>query len=586
MNKNKLLLTSHTLTLLPLLIFLLIYPQFSTLSFLSALAVAFSLLFNIYRYTKKLTLINYPLLLILVSSFLLYGYFNLGSTKAPQSYEVMHHKAYPTATFDFKKKQKIDKLCYNIGINKKVNFHFENLDNNSYKKFYEYENKFPYSFRWECQDINISSSQVRLSTTKNQMMLNEVHFLSAGKSLNYTTDKPKLNDEQNISIDTTYYGGTFFDEIYHSRTAYEIIRGIKVYETTHPYLGKILIIPGIELFGMTPFGWRFTNVLFASLLIVVAYYFSLALFRKPLYALSGAFLMTYSFMHLTQSRIGLIDTFGVLLVFISFYYLYKFIKKQTLTPLLISGVFFGLAAAVKWSAVFAALGFIFIALYLLITRYSLKKEFAGYKLILYGLLSYGLIAVFIYTLTFYDIYLQTGSLAKIFDYQVNMLNYHAHVISEHPYGSPWWSWPFDYKPMCYYRLKGELAYRSINAFGNPAIFWIGSLTLLYLLYKQFKKTTLESAFILLAFLGLYLPYVFIGRQMFIYHFYYAVPFMILAIVYTIKNILEVRPKYEKYAFVYLGIVAILFLVFYPVLSGYAIPQEYAYALRWLPKWWL
>ncbi len=292
-------------------------------------------------------------------------------------------------------------------------------------------------------------------------------------------------------------------------------------------------------------------------------------------------------MHLTQARIGLIDTFGVLFIFISYYFLYRFISKQKLSLLLLSGLFFGLASAVKWSAVFAALGFVLIALFLLITRYPLKKRFSGYRLILYGMLSYVGIAVTVYALSFFDIYLQTGSFQKIIEYQFNMFNYHSAIVSEHAYSSPWWSWPIDFGPMCYYREAQDKLFSSITVFGNPAIFWVGTASLFYLLYVVAKRATLEASFILLAFLGLYLPYVFVGRQMFIYHFYYAVPFMMLAIVYMLKDAMKYFPKYRKFYFVYLAVVAILFLAFYPVLSGYEVLKSYVdHVLVWFPRWWL
>ena len=43
-----------------------------------------------------------------------------------------------------------------------------------------------------------------------------------------------------------------------------------VYETTHPPLGKDLIMVGIALFGMTAFGWRFAGTLFGVLLVPLA----------------------------------------------------------------------------------------------------------------------------------------------------------------------------------------------------------------------------------------------------------------------------------------------------------------------------
>jgi dolichyl-phosphate-mannose--protein O-mannosyl transferase len=168
-----------------------------------------------------------------------------------------------------------------------------------------------------------------------------------------------------------------------------------------------------------------------------------------------------------------------------------------------------------------------------------------------------------------------------------MFNYHTEVASAHPYGSAWWTWLADYRPMCYYREQSSGMHSSVTAFGNPAIFWMGIPALFYLVYKMFKKTRLEASFILLAFLGLYLPYAFVGRQMFIYHFYYAVPFMMLAITYMLKDAMKYFPEYRKYYFLYLAAVAGLFLVFYPVLSGYEVPKAYVdYVLKWFPGWWL
>ncbi len=585
MKLNKLLLAMQMVSILPLIIFLFIYTDHSVSYILAATVLLLLSGYNIYRYIKGLRILRYPLVLVLIGSFLLYAFNGIGSTQAPQTFETL--KRGSNITFDFGKSTPIDKVCYYVGIDKNVNFSLTSIERSKWNNFYTYKKNFPFSFRWKCVESNITPSKVRLYVMKNEMMLGEVRFMYQGKTISYKTNKKLLNDEQELTVDKTYFGGMFFDEIYHSRTAYEILHGIPVYENTHPYLGKLIIIPGIKLFGMTPFGWRFTNVLFGALLIFIAYYFALQLFRKRLFAFSAAFIMTYSFMHLTQARIGLIDTFGVLFVFISYYFLYRFIVKQKLSLLLLSGLFFGLASAVKWSAVFASLGFVFIALYLLITRYPLKKRFSGYRLVLYGILSYGIVAVIVYALTFFDIYLQTGSFQKIIDYQLSMFSYHTALVSTHPYSSAWWSWPIDFRPMCYYReIQGKL-FSSITSFGNPAVFWVGTASVLYLFYVALKRTTLEASFILLAFSGLYLPYIFIGRQMFIYHFYYAVPFMMLAIIYMLKDAMKYFPKTRKFYFVYLAVVAVLFLAFYPVLSGYEVPKVYVdYGLKWFPGWWL
>ncbi len=58
------------------------------------------------------------------------------------------------------------------------------------------------------------------------------------------TGKPPENliDEQDtLEGEPGWFTGTYFDEIYHARTAYEHLHGIAPYETTHPPLGKLIM---------------------------------------------------------------------------------------------------------------------------------------------------------------------------------------------------------------------------------------------------------------------------------------------------------------------------------------------------------
>ncbi|MDT2263872.1 hypothetical protein P7H12_10120 [Paenibacillus larvae] len=84
----------------------------------------------------------------------------------------------------------------------------------------------------------------------------------------------RLFDEQkDAPYEPTYLNGTYFDEIYHARTAYEHLHQIEPYESTHPPLGKIFISAGIWLFGMNPLGWRIVGTLFGVGMIPLMYAF-------------------------------------------------------------------------------------------------------------------------------------------------------------------------------------------------------------------------------------------------------------------------------------------------------------------------
>jgi len=582
MKTNKHLFGLQIFAITPLILFLFLYTNHLWLVAILSLLLGY----NISSFKQSGEFIKVPLVLILTGSFLVYALTGLGTKDNPQTFKLLNHKD-PFSTFHFKQTSPIDEVCYYMGIDKNVKFKLSAAKDTKWEEFYKYDKNFPFSYRWNCLDVNVTTHEVLFAITQGEVMLNEIRFFYKKKLVEFTNKSKFLNDEPHTKMGTTFFEGMYFDEIYHGRTAFEILNDMTIYETTHPYLGKIIIGGGIELFGMSPYGWRFMNVIFGAFFIFVAYYFALLMFKEREFAFASSFVMLYSFMHFTQARIALIDTFGVLFVFISYYFLYRFIVKQKLKWLLISGIFFGLASAVKWSAVFASLGFLAIAIFLLVSKYPLEKRFAGYRLILYGLLSYAVIAIGVYFITFLEIYLKTGDWYKIIEYQINMYNYHSKLVGTHAYSSEWWSWLLDLKPMSYYRQINDGMFSSITCFGNPAIFWTGIVAVLYLLYVAITKRVLEAVFILLAFLGLYLPYIFISRMMFIYHFYYAVPFLILAIIYMLRDLMVWSEKSVKIYILFLAVVAFLFLMFYPVLSGYTVPKTYVDTyLVWINGWWL
>lgn len=101
------------------------------------------------------------------------------------------------------------------------------------------------------------------------MYLNEIAVYSPyGDQLVITSaDAPELCDEQEHVPDAaSFMNSSYFDEIYHVRTAIEHQKDIWPYEVSHPPLGKLIIGIGISLFGVTPFGWRFMGTLFGVLM--------------------------------------------------------------------------------------------------------------------------------------------------------------------------------------------------------------------------------------------------------------------------------------------------------------------------------
>jgi len=88
-------------------------------------------------------------------------------------------------------------------------------------------------------------------------------------------------------------------------------------------------------------------------------------------------------------------------------------------------------------------------------------------------------------------------------------------------------------------------------------------------------------FIVLGFAAQYLPWVLVPRSMFIYHYFASVPFIILATV-RVYRYLRVRGlKWSRPAMIaVLAAALILFVGFYPLMSGTPVLRSYANYLRW------
>ena len=205
------------------------------------------------------------------------------------------------------------------------------------------------------------------------------------------------------------------------------------------------------------------------------------------------------------------------------------------------------------------------------------------------MIAFGVMPALIYLLAYLPYLTLPGpghDLADVFRLQAHMLNYHRTLQATHPFSSPWWSWPLDLHPMWMYTGTGlpTGTASSIASFGNPAVFWVGIPSVAAAAYLALRRRDAGMGVVLAALLFQYLPWVGINRLAFIYHFFSTVPFLILCIVATLRSA-ELRcPRFHAVTWGYLGIAAGLFILFYPVLSGLPVSQNYVDSLRWLPTW--
>jgi len=109
-----------------------------------------------------------------------------------------------------------------------------------------------------------------------------------------------------------------FDEIYFARAAEEYLTNKYIYENTHPPLTKLIITLSTMMFGGMPLGdnphgWRFLDVVFGAIAVVILYAFAKRVTRSTLFSAFAALMLVADGMHFVQSRIATPE--GIVVVF-------------------------------------------------------------------------------------------------------------------------------------------------------------------------------------------------------------------------------------------------------------------------------
>jgi dolichyl-phosphate-mannose--protein O-mannosyl transferase len=406
---------------------------------------------------------------------------------------------------------------------------------------------------------------------------------------------------------------TFFDEIYYVRTAENYLKLQQPYEWTHPPVGKLIIAFGILVFGYSPFGWRIMGVVFATFMIPLIYLLGRKLFGTWIGAFAPAFLLTFDFMHFTMSRMATVDTFVVFFSLASQLFFLIYVKEvlengweSSTLPLFLTVLFFALSFSTKWIALFGLAGQLAILLALKLRKAIKLKDGllwvrinafvdrqddwlrvrvnALFNRPFFLLFMFLMLAMFVYFLTYIPDMLAGSTLTYIFQLQGYMFAFHSGLEVTHPFASRWWTWPLILRPLWLYAsyLPGYVV-STIVLMGNPAVWWVGFMFVILAVEEAIRRKNLPCAFITVLFFFQWVPYVFISRDTFIYHFYSNVPFLCLASAYFLNKYWSRRwGKIAALAY-FFGVIG-LFWLFYPAISGMPAPTTRIDSLKWLGSW--
>ena len=244
----------------------------------------------------------------------------------------------------------------------------------------------------------LSGRYVKITAQQVGLVMNEVIFRdAAGETIPATvfraenanetspnfSDPAALFDEQNtLDGEPSWWNSTYFDEIYHARTAYEHLHAMATYETSHPPLGKVIMSWGVAIFGMTPFGWRFAGALAGILMLPLMYAMGKQLTKRTSIGFAAMAMMALDCMHFTQTRIATIDSFPVLFIILSWLFMLRFMQrdiinepmKKVLPDLALSGLFMGCGIASKWIGIYSGAGLAIMYFWTCLRHQSLKDK--------------------------------------------------------------------------------------------------------------------------------------------------------------------------------------------------------------------
>ena len=549
----------------------------------------------------KLSRKDFVLMVIITLVYSIIALFNLGSMKAPQTFEAVENNT--AIVLEFSEETTVSDIKFYLGAqnlddNKTLNFRFYGANGLLTRSEMVKKGNV---FYWNSLETNAVAKKIEITSPKTIYVGEIGIFDNNGEKINPLKAPLQVVDEQEtIPVSANYRNSTYFDEIYHARTAYELIHELPVYEWTHPPLGKIFISLGINLFGMSPFGWRIIGTLLGILMVPILYVFTKKMFGITWISTLSAIVFSFDFMHFTQSRIATIDVYVTFFIMLMYLFMYKYVNeylgkkpiKNTLVPLGLSGLFMGLGIACKWTGVYAGAGLaviFFSAIYLKYKAGEIKIKDV-LKTVYFCLGAFVIVPVLIYALSYIPfIRANDGGFYDIIQNQIDMFAYHGDTVvsSTHPFSSQWYKWIVNYRPIWYYSGTNGALTENISAFGNPIVWISGLLAFIYCVYDAIKNRDKNAMFLVIAYLAQLLPWTFVERITFIYHYFPCVPFLVLMIAHFVHRMYHRNDRVKTYYIVFTIVAVTLFIMFYPAISGFPVNGDYVREfLQWLPSWHL
>jgi dolichyl-phosphate-mannose-protein mannosyltransferase len=341
-------------------------------------------------------------------------------------------------------------------------------------------------------------------------------------------------------------------------------------QVVHPDAAKWLIAAGEAAFGFNSFGWRIASAIVGTLTVFVLCRLVLRLTGSVLFACLAGFLLALDGVHLTMSRLALLDIFLTFWVVCAVACLvadrdwigarltsaddrYRWWRPWQLA----AGICFGLAVGSKWSGLYALAAFgIAVVLWELFVRMSYGPIRPVHAALRVGAPAFGWlvgVAAVVYVLTSlgwlinHDVYEKrfghgygdepawgayiddrgsgpledtTDALRSLGHYQAMAYRFHTGEYlakQDHPYMSDAITWLIQWRPVSAAAdlnlpakqcgaPKTSYCMRETLILGNPAVWWAGVLAMLACGWLLVRKQMWQYSVPLVGLVGTWAPW--------------------------------------------------------------------------------
>jgi dolichyl-phosphate-mannose--protein O-mannosyl transferase len=179
-----------------------------------------------------------------------------------------------------------------------------------------------------------------------------------------------------------------------------------------------------------------------------------------------------------------------------------------------------------------------------------------------------------------------------------MLGFHTGLTEKHSYQANPWSWMVMGRPTSFFyeSPKGcgsDNCAQEVLAMGTPLLWWAGTIAVAVAIgfwLRSLIKRTSEPALnlIVLGMVAGYLPWFFFqARTVFTFYAVIFEPFVILALVYCTKLLLDSSLKSgisQALVAAFLTIIFLNFVYFLPIFTGEVITYDAWLQRMWLSSW--